>query len=79
MNNKPKRQFKQSSITEDFRSATTLIVGSTKENEFRRNNLLKNANFGIGKAIQKGKHLHFTIGSEQSGLTEYVIMNAKLS
>lgn len=56
-----------------------IIVGNAPENQFRRNNLLINAERGLGKAIQVGKHLSYVIGNDNEGYIEYFILNATLS
>jgi hypothetical protein len=44
----------------------------------RREKLLKNAEYGLGKIEQRGKHLHYTVGNEDFGFVEYLIVNASL-
>jgi hypothetical protein len=53
-----------------------VVIG---ENDFlRREKLLKNAEYELGKVEQRGKHLLYTVGNEDFGFVEYLIVNAKL-
>ena len=53
-----------------------VIIGET--DFLRREKLLKNAEYGLGKVEQRGKHLHYTVGNEDFGYVEYLIVNASL-
>lgn len=73
--------------TEDLKKQEPSIISNwwyskriiiTENDEFRRNNLLKNAEYGLGKVEQIGKNLLYTVGSEEHGFTEYLIINASL-
>jgi hypothetical protein len=55
-----------------------IIVRNCKEYEFKRNNLLTNAVRGLGKAVQVGDNVSYTIGNDREGYIEYVILNAKI-
>lgn len=53
-----------------------VVVGKGDMN--KRENLLKNAEYGYGKVEQRGNHLLYTVGSEDYGFIEYLILDAKL-
>ena len=53
-----------------------VIIGET--DFLRREKLLANAEYGLGKVEQRGKHLHYTVGNEDFGFVEYLIVNAHL-
>ena len=61
---------------DEFQTAKHFVVG--KHDVERRNNLLRNAELGMGKAVQKGKHLLYTVGSVEYGFIEYLIVDASL-
>lgn len=54
-----------------------VIIGESEAFSKQRANLLANAEYGIGTVDQRGKHLLYTVGSEQFGFIEYLILNAK--
>ena len=55
-----------------------IVIGNSDAFARERMNLLHNAEYGYGKTVQKGEHLLYTVGSEQFGYVEYLILNAKL-
>jgi hypothetical protein len=56
-----------------------VVVCDSTGNEFKRNNLLTNAKRGLGKAVQVGKDLSYTIGNDSEGYIEYFILNATIN
>lgn len=55
-----------------------VVIGNSDAFKKERTNLLANAEMGYGKAEQRGKHLLYTVGSDQFGYIEYLILNASL-
>lgn len=60
------------------RRTERIVIGESDAFKRQRLNLLANAEMGFGRAVQRGKHLLYTVGSEQFGYVEYLILNANL-
>jgi hypothetical protein len=54
-----------------------VIIGET--DFLRREKLLANAEYGLGKVEQRGKNLHYTVGNDDFGYVEYLIINASIT
>ncbi len=61
----------------DWNNARKIIIGNADAD--RRKNLLLNAEYGLGKVERRGDHLIYTVGSEDYGFIQYVILNAATS
>lgn len=58
----------------DWWYSRKIIIG--KADKERRANLLKNAEYGMGKVERRGNHLIYTVGSEEYGFIQYLIIDA---
>ena len=61
-------------IVTDWQNARKIVIGNADPN--RRKNLLLNAELGLGKVEKRGNHLLYTVGSEEYGFIQYIILNA---
>ena len=82
MDNKTYRQLQQrrqenKGPIADWQNARKIIIG--KGDAERRANLLKNAEYGLGKVERRGNHLVYTVGSEEYGFIQYLILDAATS
>jgi len=58
----------------DFQNARKIVIGNADPD--RRKNLLLNAEYGLGKVERRGNHLIYTVGSDEYGYIQYVILDA---
>lgn len=56
-----------------------VIIGNSDAFSRERKNLLANIENGYGKVRPHGNHVMFTVGSEQFGFIEYLLLNTVLS
>lgn len=66
----------QHDVATEWWNTRIIIVG--KEDQPRRNNLLINAGYGLGKLEQKGKDLYYTVGTPDYGFLTYILVNTIL-
>jgi len=71
-----RRQENKGPIT-DWQNARKIVIGNADAD--RRKNLLLNAEYGFGKVERRGNHLLYTVGSEEYGFIQYIILNAATS
>ena len=55
-----------------------VVIGSSDAFIKQRTNLLANIEYGYGRVRPYGKHVMFTVGSEQFGYIEYLLLNTTL-
>jgi hypothetical protein len=53
-----------------------IIIGVSDTH--RREKLLLNAECGLGTAVQRGRHLSYTVGNDDFGYVEYFILYASI-
>ncbi len=60
------------------RKTERVVIGNSQVFAQQRLNLLANIEYGYGKVRPYGKHVMFTVGSEQNGFVEYLLLNTVL-
>jgi len=69
-----RQENKKDDVSKDFQNARKIVIGNADAQ--RRANLLKNAEYGLGKVERRGNHLVYTVGSEEYGFIQYLILGA---